>query len=266
MENAVRENKDGYRVNFDLFEGPLDLLLYLIKKNDLDIFDIPVAFITEEYLKYLDAMKELNIDIAGEFLLMAAELMHIKSKMLLPSESTSVEEEEPDPREDLVKRLLEYQRYKAAAESLAQMNQLGREVYKQLNPESIRGQEEVMGEGNIYELIEAFHNVLKRLPKDRVREITIDRISVNERIFQLIDVVKAKKTFSLSSLFSGAPQRHEIVVTFLALLEMARLKIIRVHQSSRGGEIYITGVLEEITEDAHFNQIKMAEEMKDGYT
>lgn len=266
MGNPAPENFADYRVNLELFEGPLDLLLYLIKKNDVDIFDIPIAFITEEYLKYIDAMEELNIDVAGEFLLIAAELMHIKSRMLLPSETGATEEEEVDPRADLVKRLLEYQRYKEASYTLANMTQLNREVYKKQNIEEIPGRQEVLAEGNVYELIEAFHTILKKLPKDQVREIVLDRISVNEKIFQLIDLIKKTGTLSLSNLFSTAPKRHEVVITFLALLEMARLKMIRVHQSGRAEEIYITSIIEDIKPDEmlHLVEATTDEQTREG--
>ena len=128
METTATQN--DYRVNLEVFEGPLDLLLYLIKKNDLDIYDIPVAFILEEYLRYLDTLKEMNIDLAGEFLLMAADLTHIKSKMLLPGEDVDAEDDEGvDPRADLVRRLLEYQRYKEASDALLKRSMLGRDVF-----------------------------------------------------------------------------------------------------------------------------------------
>lgn len=260
MSNPQVESIGDYRVNLELFEGPLDLLLYLIKKNDIDVFDIPIAFITEEYLKYIDAMKEMNIDLAGEFLLMAADLMHVKSRMLLPVEQEAAEEEESDPRADLVRRLLEYQRYKEASHVLVDRNQLNREVFKKQSAEEIPGQKEVFKEGNVYDLIEAFHKILKKLPTSQVKEIIVDRISVNERIFQLIESIKEKGTLSLRSIMPEAPQKHEIVITFLALLEMAKLRIIRVQQMGHEEEIYITGTLEAIDQDDIRKIVRISDE------
>lgn len=238
-----------YKVNLEVFEGPLDLLLYLIRKNDLEITDIPISLITEEYLKYLDAMEELNVNIAGEYLLMAADLMHIKSKMLLPSAEMVEEGEEIDPRADLQRRLLEYQRYKEAAANLVERAVLNRDVYLQLAPERLPGRDEVLVEENVFKLLEAFQVLMTKLSSDQVQEVTLDKISVNERIFQLIELIKVNQTISIESLLPENPVKHNLVVTFLALLEMAKLAMIKVFQAGDLQTIYITGVMENVDEE-----------------
>ncbi len=251
---------DDYRINVEAFEGPLDLLLYLIKKNDLAITDIPIAFILEEYVRYLDSLKEMNIDVAGEFLLMAAELAYIKSKMLLPEEGVKEDEEEGDPREDLVRRLLEYQRYKDAAASLAGRSQLYRDVFVPLNTKrgDVEGSLPVEGliEADVYELVDAFARILIKLPKDRYHDVAVDRISVNERIMQLVERIKKDVTVRIEELFEKPIMRHGVVVTFLALLEMARLKMIRLYQSEKGGQLVLKGIMEEVRQEDVLRLVK----------
>ncbi|HKE16136.1 MAG TPA: segregation/condensation protein A [Kofleriaceae bacterium] len=241
----------GYRVQLDVFEGPLDLLLHLVKKHELDIFDIPIAFITEKYLAYLDLMTSLNLDVAGEYLLMAATLAHIKSRELLPAPppGTSDEEEadqaeEEDPRQELIRRLLEYQKYKEAAESLGQRPVVGRNVWTRGAP-----QEDVLAENvdpdvrpplkeiPVIALVEALDRALSRAKIRLSHEVSVDRLSVSERINQLADRLEREGSFTFQSCFrflvqemSMAQARHEAVVTFLAVLEMARLGLIRVWQ------------------------------------
>jgi len=243
--------QDDYRVNLEVFEGPLDLLLYLIKKNDLDIYDIPISFILEEYLRYLDSLKEMNIDLAGEFLLMAADLTHIKSRMLLPGEGIEGDDadEEGDPRADLVRRLLEYQRYKEASEKLVERPMLNRDVF--IKQQSVRDEHIVDAplEGEVFDLITAFSKMLQRVPKSKVHEVTIDRISVNEKIFQLIDRIKKDATVTLEELLPDPLTRYDIVITFLAILEMARLKIIKVYQGGVHDNIRLRGVMDEVREE-----------------
>ena len=244
----INNTQNNYRVNLEAFEGPLDLLLYLIKKNDLDIYDIPIAFILEEYLRYLDTIKEMDIDLAGEFLLMSAELAYIKSKMLLPGETMddAEAEEEIDPRADLVKRLLEYQRYKEASEDLLKRSMLGRDVF--VSPKKIEQPEDDDKplEANVYELISAFSQILQKMPKGKMHEVTVDRISVNARIFQIIEFIKKDVTISLEELLCESSSRYDVVVTFLAILEMARLKIIKVYQGGVQDTIRIRGSMEKV--------------------
>ncbi len=233
----------SYKVKLDIFEGPLDLLLYLIKKSEFDIFDIPIAVITEQYLEYIKLMKELNLDVAGEFLVMAATLMQIKSKMLLPSGGEGEDEEEQeDPRAELVRRLLEYQQYKEAASQLQEGELLERDVFaRKFTPEELKEQigTETLIEASTYDLVEAFRRILKEVPEDLVHEITLDRLSVAEKIHQLLDMLTAAKSLTFQSLFTPVSSRSEIIITFLAILELMRLKLIRAYQGTPFGTIRI---------------------------
>jgi len=247
MENITTQN--DYRVNLEVFEGPLDLLIHLIKKNDLDIYDIPVAFVLEEYMRYIDTLRELDIDLAGDFLLMAAELAHIKSKLLLPEEDGDSEMLEEDPRSDLVRRLLEYQRYKEASQAFVERAMLGRDVFKQQSPESIEVDKDGPIEGDVYQLVEAFSKILKRVPEQDIHDVAVDRISVNDRIYQIAGRIKNNTTVSLDDLLPENIIRYDIVITFIALLEMCRLKMVRVYQTSVCGPLYVQGTLEEVSEE-----------------
>ncbi len=240
---------EDYRVNLEIFEGPLDLLMHLIRKNDMDICDIPISFVLEEYMKYLDTLKELDIDLAGEFLLMAAELAHIKSRLLLPDESDDGEVEEEDPRSDLVRRLLEYQQFKEASESLMKRQLLDRDVFVQQSPEKVESTEEGPVEGDIYDLISAFSKILKKVPAEHFHNVAVDTISVNERIYQIISQLKKGMTKTIDDMLAGDYSRGFIVVTFLALLEMSKLRMIRVYQSSAYGPIHLQCVMEEVREE-----------------
>ncbi len=232
---------DTYKVNLPEFEGPLDLLLYLIRKNDLDIYDIPISFITAEYLKYIDAMKELNIDLAGEFLAMAAELMLIKSQMLIPSEAQEGEEEGEDPRAELARRLLEYQRFKLASKKIFERPMLGREIFlRSVKNTDEETEKEAPIQGEVYQLMNAFSDILKRLPKKLYHEVAVDRLSISDRIHQIIGFFETSETLRLSELLPEPLTRYDVVITFLALLEMARLKMLRVHQEERFGPLFVT--------------------------
>jgi len=243
-----------YKVNLPEFEGPLDLLLYLIRKNDLEIYDIPISFITQEYLKYLEAMKELNIDLAGEFLAMAAELMLIKSRMLLPSTETEEQEEGQDPRAELARRLLEYQRFKMAGAKLNGRWVLGRDVFVRPAPKQAEVDEkDIPLQGEVFQLMNAFSDVLKRIPKEMYHEVTADRMSITDRIYQLIELLKEKTTLRLVELLPDPLTRYDVVITFIALLEMARLKMIRVHQEDRFGSLFVTKAMEILEGEASWN-------------
>ncbi|NIO05831.1 MAG: segregation/condensation protein A [Proteobacteria bacterium] len=219
----------GYRVKLDVFEGPLDLLLYLIRKNQIDIYDIPIAEITQQYLDMLDLMRTLNLDVAGEFLVMAATLTHIKSKMLLPSPPDSQgDEEEEDPRKELVDRLLEYERYKEAAISLESHEILERDVFAR---KVIEDEQDEELELSIFELIEALQEVLKRSPHELVHEITLERISIEEKITQILDkLTNAGGEVEFTSLFEGEAIKEVIIITFLAVLELVQMRLIKIYQ------------------------------------
>lgn len=226
----------GYQVRLDIFEGPLDLLLHLIKKNEVDIYDIPIADITEQYLEYLDMLKEMNLDFAGEFLVVAATLVHIKSKMLLPIDEEAVEEDEgADPRAELVARLLEYQRYKLAAADLNERLVLGRDVFFKGSPLPLDGlEEEAMLNVSVFELMEALKSILKKAPKERTIEFTVERFKIADKINHIMERLGAETSASFTSLFEDNATRGEIIVTFLAVLELCKLLMIKVHQTDDG--------------------------------
>lgn len=236
--------EQSYRVQIEEFEGPLDLLLHLIKKNEVDIYNIPIAAITRQYLEYMELMKELNLDIAGEFLVMAATLLQIKSRMLLPAtEEEDGEAEVEDPRAELVRRLLEYQRYRDASELLSARNLLGRDVFARTfdSPElaEMEPQEEP-ADVELFELIEAFQRVLARVSVDTFHDVVADGISIADRIGEVLSVLHAEKTVCFDALFTVGMTRDLLVVTFLSILELAKMKLIRVTQVESLGSIWLT--------------------------
>lgn len=249
------------RVELSLFEGPLDLLLHLIEKHALDIFDIPISRITEEYLKILDDMRNLNLDIAGEFLLMASRLAHIKSRMLLPKEERPEDEEEEDgvdPRLELVKRLIEYAIFRDAAQKLAEREWLGRDVF--LRPPSrpehdTTNPDDPLGTGleefEVTELIGVLEEVLRRSKKRVVHEVIAERLNVGARINELVDFARMREHFTLHDAIRefGGFERRNVIVTFLAVLEMARLKLVKVTQPGEGSTIYIAPIMENLLAD-----------------
>lgn len=233
-----------YKVKLDIFEGPLDLLLYLIKKNELNIHDIPIADITGQYLEYFELMRLLDLNIAGEFLVMAATLMQIKSKMLLPPDETVAEEEEIDPRDELVRRLLEYQKFKEAANHLKDMELARREVFtRKLDElgkiEDTSSEEETFFEASVFDLINAFTKALKNVPKDLFYEVIKDEFTVEGKIHDLLHLLLVKPQICLGELFGSAKSKIEIIVIFLAILELTRLKEIVARQKEVFGEIEI---------------------------
>lgn len=235
--------EDFYKIKLDVFEGPLDLLLHLIRKHEIDIFDIPIAKITEEYLSYVKIMQGLNLDLAGEFLVMAATLMHIKSRMLLPKPPIEEDEDQEDPREELVRRLLEYQKYKDAAERLSSQDLLFRDLFPRGMMEAMNiddGGEAPLKEIGLFELVAAFQRALGNIKEEDIHEVTMERISIGERIGQLVDILNEKNTLTFTDLFGGKPKRKDLILSFLAVLEMVRLHLIRTFQAKVGGEIYLT--------------------------
>jgi segregation and condensation protein A len=237
----------AYRVTLPAFEGPLDLLLHLIQKHELDIFDIPISFITDRYLEHLRLMQTLNLDVAAEYLLMAATLAHIKSRQLLPSpppEEASAEgagETDEDPRAALVRRLLEYQKFKAAAEELAARGVAGRDVF----PRGAALVAEASGEAPLapvplFALIDALQKVAARKKLTIAHEVTAERVSISERITELVDLLRTRRTSTFEELFASDRTTADMVVTFLALLEMTRLRITRLYQAGPLAAVHIT--------------------------
>ncbi|MBM4260260.1 MAG: segregation/condensation protein A [Deltaproteobacteria bacterium] len=229
-------------VQLEIFEGPLDLLLHLIKKNEVNITDIPIATITEQYLATLELMQTLNLDVAGEFLVMAATLIHIKSRMLLPAGETAPDEDEDegaDPRDELVKRLLEYQRFKDAAEQLEQREVLTRDVFARNAAPTETPTPAGFREISVLELLAAIQRVIERLPKDVVHEVILDKITVRQKMTLLLDRLRAQAQVYFESLFDDAKTRMDVVVTFLAMLELVKVRAIRIVQEELSGPIMI---------------------------
>lgn len=239
-----------YAIKLDIFEGPLDLLLYLIKKNEIDIYNIPIALITKQYLEYLQIIKSLNLDLAGEYLVMASTLIHIKSKMLLPiPDETSDEEKEEDPRAELVRQLLEYQTFKEAAVALERRPLLERDVFTRSAPiDEIAGKsdvdEEELIEVNVFELIEAFHRLVSRLDKKELLEIDLEKMSLTDTINEVMERVTREKNLTFEELLGERFDRRRIVYTFLAILELIKLKMIKAFQTSAFGAIRIFPAVE----------------------
>lgn len=261
----------GYTIELDVFEGPLDLLLHLVKKHELDILDIPISFITEKYLEYLDMMQALSLDVAGEYLLMAATLAYIKSRELLPRESAAYEEveegedeEQIDPREELIRRLLEYQKYKEVAAHLGTRPVVGRNVWgrggnqedvlaENVNPDAIAPLAQVP----VLKLIEALDRALRKAKIKLAHNVLVERLNVSDRINELSDRLERESSFTFLSCFyflredaqvSAADVRHEAVVTFLAILEMAKLRLIVISQPEDETDIYIARSAENLRE------------------
>ncbi|MBH0198586.1 MAG: segregation/condensation protein A [Nitrospira sp.] len=232
-----------YQVRIENFEGPLDLLLHLIKKNEINIYDIPVALIANQYLEYIEAMKSLNLNVAGDFLVMAATLLQIKSKMLLPpDEAVQDEEDGPDPREELVRRLLEYKAYKEAARQLDGQEQLWREMFprEQAAPEPINPEEMPLENVSLFDLVDALQGILDRNPGKRLIEIIPDNLTVRERMNVILELLEGKDSVSFVDLFEPASHRMIVIVTFLAMLELIRLRVARVFQAETFGPILVS--------------------------
>jgi segregation and condensation protein A len=234
-----------FQVKLQMFEGPLDLLLHLIREHQLDILDIPIATITEEYLRTLSLMQELDLDVAGEFLLMAATLIHIKSKMLLPPEETVEGDEatQEDPRAELVNRLLEYKTFKEAAQTLGLLES---EQFLLHHRESAAIPLEVEGplQISMLELLRAFQGILQRAETPAALEITAEELNVGQRIVSLIDRLAAESPLDFVRLFPAGARRAEIIVTFLALLELLRRGLAGARQPDALGPIMIYRAVE----------------------
>lgn len=227
------------------FEGPLDLLLHLCQKHELDILDIPISFVTEKYLEYLAVMQMMQLDVAAEYLVMAATLAHIKSKMLLPAPPPGQEDDDPeeegDPREALIRRLLEYQKYKDAGQQLTARGVAGRDVFLRGAPVEEAASQGLppLAEIPIFALVDAFQRVLDRSKIQLSHDVVADRISLSDRIAELSDLLAVRKRLQFEEMFEGLATKADLVITFLALLEMAKLRMTRLLQSEPLGPLYI---------------------------
>ncbi len=234
----------NYKIRLDMFEGPLDLLLYLVKKDHLNIYDIPIAKVTQQYLEYINLMQLLDLNIVGEFLVMAATLMQIKSKMLLPAEELAVLEEEDDPRAELVKRLLEYEKFKQIAENLKQREISQQEVFKRSKTDEpadtkVSDKQGVYFEASIFDLISAFSQALKDIPREVFYEVIKDQYTVEQKVHDILHLLLVETEIKLSELFAKTKSKMEIIVIFLAILELAKMKEIMARQDVEFEDIII---------------------------
>ncbi len=230
-----------YRVKLQTFEGPLDLLLFFIKRDELDIYDIPISKITKEFLEYIHFIQQLDLEVAGEFILMAAELMQIKVKMLLPREGG--EEEERDPRVDLVRRLLEYKRYKEMAEKFSGFEDEARKIYYRLlykaDPKFYEPEDETLKDVTLFDLAEAFRYVIEHIPKKTFHEVELTNVTVDEQMGYINKFLETRVECTFRELVANMQQRIRIVVTFIALLEMIKNRIVGVRQQSPYDDFWI---------------------------
>jgi segregation and condensation protein A len=239
-----QDSLQGLPVKLEIFEGPLDLLLHLIRENKVEITDIPIASITEQYLQHLELMRTLSLDVAGEFLVVAATLLYIKSRMLLPVEEAEAEEEGEDPRQELVRQLEEYQKYKEAGLALGELEKSRRMVFgrESIGPEGPKRTDYPL-EVSIFELLAALKKLLESVPEEERVEIIRDRLTVAEKISEILEFLKsAEREVPFEELFREGEGRGQLIVTFLALLELIRLRMLNARQAVPGGQIMVADI------------------------
>ena len=251
------EEIENYSIKLEIFEGPLDLLLHLIRKNEVDIFDIPISLITDQYLEYIDMMKAFNINVAGDFLVMASTLIHIKSRLLLPESNEDGEGE--DPREELTRPLLEYMQFKELAGELSEREVLERDVFQRKPDKDYSADfepEEAQIEVNLFQLMDAFKRILESNVPEAEISFKAEHYSLNDKIGFILDGLKEKQSVYFKELFAEDRTLSEFVITFLAVLELVHMGLVRVYQPSVGSDIHIEARFEEneeidvqITED-----------------
>jgi len=264
----MTQTQENYSVNLEIFQGPLDLLLYLIRKDEIDIYDIPIARITDQYMQYIEVMKILNLELAGEYILMAATLIRIKARLLLPRDESS--DDEQDPREELVAALLEYKKFKEAGEILQEKRSLEERLFV---PEGVgtgnnggRKKTIVSDTTTLFDLLTAFKEVLERIEEDRLYEIDPEEATVEDRMEIIRELIQETDSATLPELFKDIPSKLIAIMTFLAILEMVRTHQIMVRQSFPFSEVRVykgeffegmhTLVLKQSTPD----ELKTAEE------
>ena len=259
----------NYRCNIDIFEGPLDLLLHLIKEQKMDIYDIRITEITRQYLSYLDLLSELNLEMVGEYLVMAAELAKIKSKTLLPipeSEEDALTAAGEDPRAELMRRLLEYQRYKEAAFDLRQKEYDQQQLFTRAGEVVLESsEEELLIEANVFDLLTAFQKVLKEKSFKKDYEIKVTTLSVSDRINDILETLNLSESVTFDSLFTTLNTKQEVIVTFLAILELMRMQLIRSQQARQFDVIRIYAAVNREIQTERLKEFYDAEE-KDNYT
>jgi segregation and condensation protein A len=225
-----------YNIKIPAFEGPFDLLLHLIKENKIDVYDIPIALITGQYLQYIEIMKELNLEIAGEFLVMASTLIHIKSRMLLPPDEEVPSEGQEDPRRELVQRLLEYQTFKEAALSLKKREDDWMKVFCK---EPVSDREEIsLFDISFFDLLDAFKRLLDKAPPDVV-SITKETLTVKDRMSVIMEMLEGKEVIRFEEIFKDGITRIQLIVTFIALLELIKLGLAKAYQEREFGNVWV---------------------------
>ncbi len=248
MENGVNPefestsgDSPGITIHLDAFEGPLDLLLHLIKREELDIWNIPISRITEQYLEYLEMMKELNINVAGEWLVMAATLIFIKSRMLLPPDPVqeTAESQSEDPRNELVYQLLEHQKFKNAAQMLYTREEVENAVWSKPPEDALEDGKEVVAL-TLFDLLKAFSEVVKRFESQAQMELDQEEVTIEHKLMEVRRMLLVHDTIVFSTFFNQALSKRHLIVTFLALLELVKLREIWVYQEKTFGEIFIT--------------------------
>ena len=256
----------NYQCNLDIFEGPLDLLLHLIKEQKMDIYDIRIAEITRQYLTYLDLLSELNLEMVGEYLVMAAELAKIKSKTLLPTletEEDALAATGEDPRAELMRRLLEYQRYKEAAFELRQKEYDQQQLFSRTGEVVLdNSEQELLIEANVFDLLTAFQKVLKEKSFKKNYEIKITVLSVSDRIGDILEILNASESITFDSLFTTLNTKQEVIVTFLAILELMRMQLIRSQQTRQFDVIRIYAAVDRETQEEILKEFYDEEEKK----
>jgi len=232
----------NFRIELPNFEGPLDLLLHLIRKHELDILDLPISFITDKYLEYLGLMENLNLDVASEYLVMAATLAHIKSKTLLPrppEDQDDDELDEHDPRAELIRRLLEYQKYKTVAADLGDRAIAGRDVFSRGTPPPTADGPAPLAQVSVFKLLDALKKIAERVNATISLEVDAERMSIQERIGGLVDLLRERRRCRFDELFEDVSTSYDLVVTFLALLEMAKMRLASIYQTDHEEPIYL---------------------------
>lgn len=251
-ESILPQEQTPYRVKMEFFEGPLDLLLYLIKKNELDICEVSLSKIADQYLQYVSTMQLLNLDIAGEFILVAATLMYLKSRALLPQETQGLDEQDEDLEspQELIRRLLEYKKYKDAAAEFKKRNSLYDTVYPRQLPEGFLDEFKQGNENlavNLFDLVAALQRVLAQVPEtEKVHEINPERVPIGVRIMEIFEMLRSKTDLLFEEVFADQKDRHEIIVTFLSVLEMSRLALVRIYQTEAFRTIRLQSRLSEM--------------------
>ncbi len=230
----------NYSVNLEVFQGPLDLLLYLIKKDEIDIYDIPIARVTEQYMQYIEVMKTLNLELAGEYILMAATLIRIKTKLLLPP--VEGDTEEMDPREELVAALLEYKKFKEVSEILREKRILEERVFVPPPVDGSNGNKEkivLSSSTTLFDMLTAFKEVLERAEQERMLEVTAEEITIEERVAKIMELLAENESATFQELFADIPRKIIVITTFLAILELIRLRRITIRQSLPFSELRV---------------------------